>query len=173
MIENCIGGIEQGADVLLPNWIYVIKMGAVMDKIEFKNKVTEMMEIKPILFSLDSDNKACEEIIINVEEHYNIKLPDDYKEFLKDFGGGYFGFIVVLSCDCNGKFYIKNRVSREWVLNKSFLPAVDLETGDFIGFKVESGICESNVSLYSHEEDELTDLKINFYDVLFKYGLKK
>ena len=143
-----------------------------MDKISFDNKFKEIVAEKPKLFALESDNKANDEKINVIENHYKIKLPENYKEFVKQYGGGYFGFIVVFSCDESGMFFIKDYVSKEWIQNKSFLPVVDFETGDFIGFEVKEGICQNTVSLYSHEENKLVKLGMDFYDVLLKYGFK-
>ena len=142
-----------------------------MDKNIFDNKVKEMVEKKPGLFSLHSDNMASTAMIKDVEEYYNIILPDSYKEYLKQYGGGYFGFIIVYSCDCNGMFYIKNKVAKESALENAFLPIIDLETGDLIGFKILGGKCQNTVALYLHEENKLQDLGMDFYDVLLRYGL--
>lgn len=119
-----------------------------MDRHNFENMVREMMERKPKLFALESDNKASIEMIEIVEEYYEIKLQDSYKNFVNQYGGGYFGFIVVYSCDYNGMFYIKDNVLKEWVLERSFLPVIDFETGDFLGFKIENGVCQNIVVLY-------------------------
>lgn len=143
-----------------------------MDRHNFENMVREMMEKKPKLFALESDNKASVEMIEIVEKYYEIKLPDSYKYFVNQYGGGYFGFIVVYSCDYNGMFYIKDNVLKKWVLERSFLPVIDFETGDFLGFKIENGVCQNIVVLYLHEENELQTLEIDFYDALLKYGLK-
>ena len=142
-----------------------------MDSIIFQNKVNEIMKEKPRLFALESDIKANREMIELVENYYNVLLPDTYKDFVKQYGGGYFGFIIVYSCDCNGMFYIKDKVLKEWVLEKKFLPIVDLETGDFLGFEITDGVCQDTVALYSHEEDEVEELGIDFYGALLKYGL--
>ena len=75
-----------------------------MDRISFQNKVREMSEKKPRLFALESDAKVDIEKIEDVEKYYDIILPDSYKDFASQYGGGYFGFIVVYSCDCNGMF---------------------------------------------------------------------
>lgn len=143
-----------------------------MDKQDFKNVVREMMDEKPKLFALESDNKASIEMIEIVEEYYGIKLPDSYKDFVNEYGGGYFGFIVVYSCDCNGMFYIKDNVLKEWVLERAFLPVIDFETGDLLGFEIENGVCRNKVSLYLHEENELHMLEMDFYDALLEHGLK-
>lgn len=143
-----------------------------MDRISFQNKVKEMTEKKPRLFALESDAKVDIGEIEAVEKYYEIILPDSYKDFVRQYGGGYFGFIVVYSCDCNGMFYIKDHVLKERVIEKSFLPVVDLETGDFMGFKIDAGICKSKVNLYSHEKEALQEMQMDFYEALLKYGLK-
>ena len=55
---------------------------------------------------------------------------------------------------------------------KVFLPVVDLETGDLLGFGIDAGICKSKVTLYSHEEEALQGMQMDFYEALLKYGLK-
>lgn len=142
-----------------------------MDRISFHIKVREIAEKKPKLFAIESDGIVDPDRITEVEKYYDVIFPDSYKDFLSQYGGGYFGLIVVYSCDCNGMFYIKDTVSKEWVEEKKFLPIVDFETGDFVGFKIESGICKGKVSLYSHEEDKLHDMNMELYEVLLKYGL--
>ena len=99
-------------------------------------------------------------------------LPDSYKDFVSQYGGGYFGFIVVYSCDCNGMFYIEDNVLKEWVAEKCFLPVVDLETGDLLRFGIDAGICKSIVTMYSHEGETLQEMQIDFYEALLKFGLK-
>ena len=37
----------------------------------------------------DSKGELPEKVIINIEEKYNIKLPDDFRNFLKLYNGGY------------------------------------------------------------------------------------
>lgn len=173
-IENCIGGIGQGNKVQMKfcQIGFMIREESVMENNIFNMKVKEVAEKKPKLFAIDSDDIACVEKIAVVENYYNIKLPCSYKEFVQQYGGGYFGFIIVFSCDCNGMFYIIDKISVEWVKKKSFLPVIDLETGDYIGFKIIDGICQSVVSLYSHEEDSFQDIGMDFYEILIKYGLK-
>ncbi len=143
-----------------------------MDRISFQNKVREMTEEKPRLFALESDAKADNEVIEDVEKYYNVILPDAYKDFVGQYGGGYFGLLVVYSCDCNGMFYIRDNVLKEWVVEKSFLPIVDFETGDFLGFEIDAETCKSEVALYSHEEDEIHEMQMDFYQALLKFGLK-
>ena len=142
-----------------------------MDKRIFQNKVNEIFQKNPKIFALESDARADYKMIKDVEEYYNITLPEFYKDFLNQYGGGYFGFIIIYSCDCNGMFYIKDYVAREWVIKRFFLPIVDFETGDYLGVEIKEGICQSIISLYSHGENILHELEMDFYDALLKYGL--
>lgn len=143
-----------------------------MEKNTFSARVKEIAEKAPKLFALESDYMADLEMIADVERNYNLKLPCSYIEFVQQYGGGYFGFIVVFSCDCNGRFYIRNKISAEWVEERKFLPVIDLETGDYIGFRIKDGSCQSEVSLYLHEENSFRDTGLDFYEALLKYGLK-
>ena len=143
-----------------------------MEKHNFQNIIREVAEKNPIIFALEPDARAEAQRIDDVEKYYEVTLPDSYKDFASQYGGGYFGFIVVYSCDCNGAFYIKKNVLKEWVLEKSFLPVVDLETGDFIGFEIKDGICQNMVALYSHEEGDVRKMEVDFYEALLIYGLK-
>ncbi|MBQ8262782.1 MAG: SMI1/KNR4 family protein [Lachnospiraceae bacterium] len=143
-----------------------------MDRISFQNKVKEMSEKNPTLFALETDVKADIEKIEDIEKHYDIILPEAYKDFVRQYGGGYFGLVVVYSCDCSGMFYLKDNISKEWVEEKCFLPVIDLETGDFLGFEIDAGICKSKVTLYLHEEVSLQKMELDFYEALLRFGLK-
>lgn len=141
-----------------------------MNIIEFEKKVDEMAKKDPTLIALESDRRASSKMVFDIENYYDFEFPKDYIDFLKRYGGGYFGFVVVLSFDQNGNFYIKNNVSKQWIAEKNFLPFIDLETGDFIGFLIQNRICTEKIAIYSHEEDKLSELNLDFYDVLLKYG---
>lgn len=141
-----------------------------MDINEFEIKVGEIVKRNPKLLALESDKKADFEMILDIENYYGLKFPEDYVDFLMRYGGGYFGFVAVFSCDPNGNFYMKNNVSKSWVEEKNFLPFVDLETGDFIGFVVRNKVCSGEIVIYLHEEDEFSELNRTFFDVILKYG---
>lgn len=143
-----------------------------MDRSLFESKVNDMFIKKPKLFCFGFDERASNKMIEEVEKYYNVRMCKEYKEFLELYGGGYFGFVVIFSCDHNSKFYIKSNVLKDWVSEKLFLPVVDLETGDFFGFEIMDGKCQNTISLYSHEEDMIYELEMDFYEILLKYGLK-
>lgn len=93
--------------------------------------------------------------------------------FLCSYGGGYFAYTVVYSCDANSSFYLPNNVSKEWIAKHSFLPVLDFETGDFGGFRIENGVCKDMFGIYLHDTEEIMEeSECDFYSALLKYGLK-
>ncbi|MDE5778889.1 MAG: SMI1/KNR4 family protein [Lachnospiraceae bacterium] len=143
-----------------------------MNKREFEELIQRVKIKNPRIFSLDSDCKSTIEDVELIEKYYNIVFPKSYLEFLLQYGGGYFAFTVVYSFDKQSPFYVRNNVSTEFVNDNSFFPVIDFETGDLAGFKIFNGICEDSIMLYNHEEKTISDIKLNFYDALVKYGLR-
>lgn len=143
-----------------------------MDRFTFQSKIEEMKRKKPKLFALEWDDRTSSEMIEKIEKYYNVIFAESYKDFVNQYGGGYFGYIVIYSCDKEGKFFINKHVSKEWTIKKSFLPVVDFETGDLLGFEIKGGVCQNTVSLYTHGEDKLHNLGMDFYEAVLKYGLK-
>lgn len=143
-----------------------------MNKREFEELVKNVKNKNPKIFGLESDRKPTIQDIETIENYYNMVLPASYKEFLLQYGGGYFAFIVVYSFDNQSPFYIKYNVAAEFVNNYKLFPVIDFETGDLAGFKVYNGMCEDSIVLYNHEEKITSDTKMNLYDALGKYGLK-
>ena len=143
-----------------------------MDKKEFDELIQQVKENKPKLFGLDADEIPTITDIDMIEKYYGIVFPKSYKEFVLQYGGGYFAFTVVYSFDKQSSFYIKNNVTTEFINSNQIFPVIDFETGDLAGFRINNGICEDSIVLYNHEEKMLSELKIGLYDALVKYGLK-
>lgn len=143
-----------------------------MDKREFEELAQKVKIKNPRIFDLDADCKPTIKDIELMEEYYHIVFPRCYKEFLLQYGGGYFAFTIVYSLDSQSPFYVKNNVSIEFINDNKFFPVIDFETGDLAGFKVNNGICEDSIVLYNHEEKVTSDIKLNFYDAIEKYGFK-
>ncbi len=106
-----------------------------------------------------------------VEAYYGIKLPQDYKDFLLQYGGGYFAYTIVYSLDENSDFCLRNKVRPKFLEKYNFLPVVDFETGDVAGFEIIDGKCQNTISIYNHENAEMIDLEDNLYGVLAEYGI--
>ena len=143
-----------------------------MDKKEFDELTQKVKNNNPKIFGLDADCIPTIENIELIEKYYGIVFPKSYKEFVLQYGGGYFAFTVIYSFDEQSPFYIKNNVALEFININNFFPIIDFETGDMAGFKIDNGICEDSIMLYNHEEGIISDLKLGFYDAIVKYGLK-
>lgn len=127
----------------------------------------------PVLFGLDRDRIASDDDIDQIEDHYCLKLPESYKLFLKKYGGGYFAYTVVYSCDSDSVFFISKNVTKEWVDKYDLFPVIDLETGDLGVFKVNDGVCEDLVYVFVHGEEKVEKHgDHDFLQALVKYGLK-
>ena len=113
-----------------------------MEFLDFVNIVTELKEKKPTLFGLCGDNISTYEKIEEAERYFGIKFPESYKDFLKKYGGGYFAYTVVYSCDPGSGFYLVDNVSKEWVYENDFFPVIDFETGDLGGFRITDHSCD-------------------------------
>lgn len=139
---------------------------------EFSDLTKDVKKQNPRWFGLESDSIPTVQMLESTEKYYYIKFPITYIEFLLQYGGGYFAFTVVYSMDEQSEFSIKNNVKLEFVKENNFLPVIDLETGDVIGFRICNGICDEKVSIYNHEEEIITDLNLDFFEVLVRYGFK-
>ncbi len=138
---------------------------------EFCEAVENARRSHPIWFALSSDGIPSDEIIAKMEERLQIPLPETYKAFLKQYGGGYFGFALVYSCDSNSRHCLTKNVTAEWIREHAFLPVVDLETGDLGGFPVENGFCAGTVGIYDHEQNTVLRQPTDFFTFLTAYAL--
>ncbi|GAA0180422.1 hypothetical protein SH2C18_31180 [Clostridium sediminicola] len=138
----------------------------------FTKIVNEKKEWNPIWFALDSDENSTDNDIAVIEEKLNLKLPIEYIQFIKNFGGGYFAFTYVYSGKSNSEWYIISQ-NRKAKFGCKFIAFSDNGVGDYYGFMVNGNTCESKVSFYDHEEQavKLTDFK-NIFDFLIKIGLR-
>lgn len=140
---------------------------------DFNVLITMQKKSKPILFGLDSDKIADEEDIELVEEFYNIKLPSSYKEFVHEYGGGYFAHSTIFSCDSSSDFYIIRNNPKEFVKEYNFIAIADLETGDLAGYHICNNTCDVKISIYDHEKNNVKNTDIqNLFEYIAKYGLK-
>ena len=143
-----------------------------MNYIDFIKEIELIKKMKPLLFQLEHDDVANEVDIKESEKYYEISFSESYKRFLMNFGGGYFGYIVVYSLEKGGMFYLQDFVSLSMIEEFGMLPVIDLETGDYIGFDIEKNMCTENLVIWKHEEKNKIDLDVDFYELLINMGLK-
>lgn len=137
----------------------------------FLKQVNDVKQKKPIWFGLEADLVCSQDDIEFIENELSVKLTNEYKTFLMNFGGGYFAFSNIFSGDKDSEWYL---ISKNKELNlledKSFLAISENEVGDYYGYKVKDGVCESIISLFDHEENEI---KKTIYDDFYNFVLKK
>ena len=68
-----------------------------MDFEHFKKIVEETKKNHPVWFGIESDQCPTDVVIADVEAKLEAKLPADYKNFIYEYGGGYFAFSNVYS----------------------------------------------------------------------------
>jgi hypothetical protein len=120
-----------------------------MDFTSFQRKVTNLKALKPVWFGLDSDSPATEAEIEAAESALGVALPTAYKSFVREFGGGYFGFGNVFSVS-ESEWNIVRR--NDEITIPGFIAISDNEAGDHYGFRVSGGACEDRVYVWDHEE---------------------
>ena len=135
-------------------------------------KITEDMKLKhPIWFEFVSRNLPTEDDIISVEKRFNITLNDDYKSFVKRYGGGSFAFVKILTCCSDDNEYILNFNTGEFVQKYFFVSVADLETGDMVGFKINNGVCSEEMYIFNHDDGTIQNMNVgNFFEFILKYG---
>ncbi len=67
-------------------------------------------------------------------------------------------------------FYIKDNISISRILEKTSLTVIYLEAVNYIGFKLNKGICENEMLPCSYKEDTLKTQGMNFFVCILKYG---
>lgn len=143
-----------------------------MDFEEFCHLIKEYKQRYPKLFELEADKTVDDHCISVVEKEYGLSFPDSYKNILKHIGGGYFGYIVIFSLDRNGLHDLTKHVSSQMIRERSILPVVNLETGDYIGYEIKDNVCTENLLLWNHDGDIKNYIEKNIYEVIITCGLK-
>lgn len=140
---------------------------------EFFEIVNETRNKRPIWFGLESEPKGNDNQIEKVEKVLSLSLPDEYKSFVKEYGGGYFAFTNIFSVNDLSDWYIVNLNNQIGLMEThSFLAVSDIETGDYYGFKIEKRVCCSRVMFYDHEINKVEETKYeNLYDYILDVGL--
>ena len=103
---------------------------------EFNEIIEKVKKTKPILLELEADKIMSEKDISQFESDNNIVLPEEYKQFLIEYGVGYFGFANIYSLDKDSSFYL---LANQYAVPEGYLAIADNECGDFYVLKIENG----------------------------------
>lgn len=137
---------------------------------DFNNIVDKYKMEKPILFGLENDKIVSVYEIEQFEDKNKIEFPDKYKELLKKYGGGYFGYANVYSLDVESDFYVLKH--NEFPIDK-YLKIADNGCGDYYIFCVEEGRCLESLYFYEHDTGGISKTEYaDIFEYLVNVGLK-
>jgi len=123
-----------------------------MDLPSFRRLVAEAERAHPVWFSLERDPPASAAAISQAELALGVTFPPEYREFLREFGGGYFAFANTFSVAPGSHWDVVARnQALAGLLSQHFLAVSDNGAGDFYGFVVEAGVCDPTLRFWDHE----------------------
>ena len=137
-----------------------------MTFLQLFSEIEKAKATNPRLFMLDADEPASDRQIAQAEHTLGVLLPECYKQFVKAFGGGYFGLSLVYSLDEIGDFCLLRCNTAESVARYGYVAVIDFENGDMAGFRVENDRCSEQLWHYDHESGQLEELP---YENLFAF----
>lgn len=140
-----------------------------MDFKAFRELVEKTMSDHPVWFGIESDESPTDTMIAEAEKRLSVELPEDYKNFINAYGGGYFAFSNVYSLEVGSDWNLVDVNYKYDTLRKGFVLFSENGAGDFYGFKVESDGCKSEIYFFDHEVEIWQETS---YSNLFEY-LKK
>ncbi len=118
-----------------------------MEFLAFKKLVELKKSENPTIFEINSCEVVGDKEILDFENMLEVKLPNAYIEFLKNFGAGYFLFTNVYSVVKTSEW----NVFDEDNLPIEFLCFSDNGCGDLYGFLVVDNVCTDEVYIVDHE----------------------
>jgi hypothetical protein len=115
-----------------------------------------------------SSEKTISIIEVNeIESMLGYNLPRNYIDFCMNFGGGYFGYLAILSLDRNGKWYLGDVLAQlPNYFPTHLVPFCDDQTSGYYCFKIDSGIASEEIY---HIDSTGLIMKLyfsNFFDFL-------
>lgn len=135
----------------------------------FHRLVEKRKTEKPALFVLEHDRLLSAEEMARQENIHHIRIPEAYRRFLLQYGGGYFGFVNAYSLDCGSCFFIPNHLDEA---PPGWLPISDNGCGDVFLLNMREGGDREPVYLWEHEAKEIQATQYSdVYEYLLKAGL--
>ncbi len=136
----------------------------------FEKLVQECRAQKPIVFELEHDEIVSAEEITAFENCFEIIFSSQYKTFLLNYGGGFFGYANIYSLDKDSNFYLCKY--NDFPVN-GYLRIADNGCGDYYLLRVEGHKCLEKVFFYEHDTQAVWDTGYaDIFEYLAKAGLK-
>ncbi len=133
---------------------------------EFTALVAEAEAAHPVWFGLASDSVPADSGLAAAEASLGAVLPEQYKEFLRHYGGGDFAFTNIFSLDEASDWNLLRIHADIGLLADRFLAISDNQAGDYYGFIVADGCCSTELYFYDHEDGQI---RATQYEDIFSY----
>jgi antitoxin YobK len=115
---------------------------------------------------------ATQDDIVSAETALDLRLPQQYREFMLDHGAGMFLFVDLLPIRSTaGPEDLISRNSGRW-RTPDFLAVSPVGTGDWWGFVIDDHECSPQVYFWRHDDDDRELSYDDFYTFLTNQGLK-
>ncbi|GAB2565242.1 SMI1/KNR4 family protein [Kribbella endophytica] len=114
---------------------------------------------------------ATEEQLFAVETALGVKLPVQYREFMKRYGGGQFLFVDLLPA-VSGEDR-EDLISVSESTPSAFVAVAPVGTGDWWGFQVNDGACADAVDFWFHDDNAFEPANSDFLEFLVQKGLQR
>ncbi|QPB85097.1 SMI1/KNR4 family protein [Pseudoalteromonas rubra] len=143
-----------------------------MDFDAFKELVEKTKNDHPIWFGMESDESPDNEALAEAEDKLGAKLPVDYKNFILEYGGGYFAFSNVFSLERRSDWNLVDLNEKYKAIRNGHLLISENSSGDFYGFRLVDGVFEPRIYFYDHEVETWEESPYsNLFDYLEKFAL--
>jgi hypothetical protein len=143
-----------------------------MDFEAFKKLVKTTKNNHPVWFGLDSDDVPSEGDFVEAQKKLRVKLPKDYKDFVFEYGGGYFSFSNVYSLEVESDWNLVDVNYKYDAMRSGYVLISENGVGDFYGFRIVDDVCEPKIYFYDHEVDNWQESPHgNLFDYLVKTAL--
>jgi hypothetical protein len=142
---------------------------------EFKEQVERCRVCRPKLFALSEQDMTASEIdIVRVEQLIGVRLPDDYRGFLAEFGGGDFGMETFFSADSTSDWYLPSKQSEICdYLPKGLIAFSDDGAGGFYAFKVDDGKASNEIYYWNQDGGLVATEYKSVLEFIANYALDK
>ena len=145
-----------------------------MDFEAFKELVEKTKTDHPVWFGLEPDESPNETAVTEAEMKLGAKLPIDYKNFILEYGGGYFAFSNVFSLEERSDWNLVDLNYKYDAIRNGHVLISENGSGDFYGFKFVNGVCEPRIYFYDHEVETWCESPhSNLFDYLEKFALSR
>ncbi|MEV0129403.1 SMI1/KNR4 family protein [Dactylosporangium sp. NPDC050688] len=113
-------------------------------------------EGNPPEFRALDEVRADDRDLAFVEAQLGVTFPQKYRQVMKTYGGGLFGYVRLLPVRAPqaGDDDVLEENSGPYAV-PGFVSVAPVGTGDMYGFVVRDGICEEAVSMWIHDENRI------------------